>query len=211
MKIPEIKSPKTFIVIVMVCVFLFLSLLSGAMIDLKNWTFVPRGQNKEIQNLNNRISGLQKDIDDLKKTTVSREEYNRLIDEIRNLNDTAKKLGLLSNEFQPDKPEQVCEAIGQVLDVIRGTKPEIDFLINAVDNEISKKGIIVVNDPRTPRVCIYHIQKVLNVLGYDLNDNANTTYQAVLKFQEDNNLKKDGKIGGKTWSLVRKLWLDKSV
>jgi peptidoglycan hydrolase-like protein with peptidoglycan-binding domain len=50
------------------------------------------------------------------------------------------------------------------------------------------------------------MQKVLDGIGYQQGGAATSTSQAVMKFQADNQLKADGKIGAKTWEKVRQLW-----
>ncbi|MEN6308894.1 MAG: peptidoglycan-binding domain-containing protein, partial [Anaerohalosphaeraceae bacterium] len=55
----------------------------------------------------------------------------------------------------------------------------------------------------------FYMQKVLDGVGYGLGGSVTNTNQAVMKFQTDNQLKADGKIGAKTWEKVRQLWNSK--
>ncbi len=117
-------------------------------------------------------------------------------------------------------PEQICAAVRQILQkpqnpvATTASQPssasEIDFHITIVENEIARLGVIDTTKPdKKYDLAIFYMQKVLDGVGYGLSGTVTSTNQAVMKFQTDNQLKADGKIGAKTWEKVRQLWNSK--
>jgi hypothetical protein len=182
--------------------------------------YAQRKDKDEIQRTQSVFIDLTNQYSTLKTTTVASEEYNKVVNEnsrltgrIRTMKDAAVAAGKLSAAEPLNTPEQVCMAIEQTFrkpaEVVSKTGPaEVDMLISAVSNEISQRGVIDTKQTEKYGVGIYLIQKVLDAAGYPINEagGIKSTYDAVMKFQGDKQLKQDGKVGTGTWGKVRELW-----
>jgi hypothetical protein len=171
---------------------------------------------KEIQQLRDEAKGFQdmtnllsKENENLKKTTISKDNYARMLNAVLSLKNTAISSGLLSASTSFSSPDQICEALKPLLQgSSQSASPitEVDFLASVVEKEISSKGVVDTKEADKNALCLYHMQKVLNAIGYGFSGEITTTNQAVIKFQTDNQLKADGKVGAKTWAKVREVW-----
>jgi hypothetical protein len=171
---------------------------------------------KEMQELQDQAKGFQdmvsllsKENETLNRTTVSKENYARVVSAVLSLKNTAIASGQMSASASFSMPEQICEALKPLLQgAPQSASPaaEVELFASAVEKEISAKGVIDTKDADKNALCLYHMQKVLNAVGYGLGGQIKTTGDAVVKFQTDNQLKADGKIGAKTWAKVRELW-----
>jgi enamine deaminase RidA (YjgF/YER057c/UK114 family) len=153
-------------------------------------------------------------------------ELDNLLQQIQSLKMTAGTIAMTSN-MPMDRPDQICNVVKQILakqqqalnsaaaaisaakaEAASATSPtaEVDFLVGLVAKEIAGQGVVDTQQAEKFAVVLYHMQKVLDALGYKLNDTIKTTNQAVIKYQTDNQLKPDGKIGPKTWAKIRDAW-----
>jgi ribonuclease BN (tRNA processing enzyme) len=169
---------------------------------------------------------LSEQLANLEKTTVPADDYNNLVKQLESIRTTAVSMGQISPN-QSLKPEQICMLAKQIMTKQQqmlnsaaaavaaanakaaqtsSLAGEVDFLVSVVEKEISQMGVVDSQQADKFAVTLYHMQKVLDALGYKLNDTVKTTNEAVLKFQTDNQLKPDGKIGAKTWAKIRELW-----
>jgi hypothetical protein len=171
---------------------------------------------KEAQDLREQAKGFQemvsllsKENDTLKRSTVSKENYARVVNAVLSLKNTAIASGQMSASTSFSMPEQICEAIKPMLQgPSQSASPaaEVDFLTSVVEKEIAGKGVVDTKDADKNALCLYHMQKVLDAIGYGFSGEVKTTNQAIIKFQTDSQLKPDGKVGAKTWTKVRELW-----
>jgi hypothetical protein len=210
------KSLKTLIVVVII-----VSEFAACMYLL----YARRKDKDEIQRIQGVFTDLTNQYSAFKTTTVALEEYNRVVNEnsrltgrIRAMRDTAIAAGKLSAAEPLTTPEQICMAMEQTfrkpVEVVSKTGPaEVDMLIAAVSSEISQKGVIDTKQTEKYGVGIYLIQKVLDAAGYPINEagGIKSTYDAVVKFQGDQQLKQDGKVGMGTWGKVREFWAAKKT
>ncbi|MBM4103308.1 MAG: hypothetical protein FJ263_04545 [Planctomycetes bacterium] len=187
--------------------------------------YAQRKDKDEIQRTQSVFIDLTNQYNTLKTTTVASEEYSKVVNEnsrltgrIRAMRDTAIAAGKLSAAEPLTTPEQICMAMEQTfrkpVEVSYKTGPaEVDMLISAVSSEISQKGVIDTKQTEKYGVGIYLIQKVLDVAGYPINEagGIKSTYDAVVKFQGDQQLKQDGKVGMGTWTKVREFWAAKKT
>lgn len=174
------------------------------------------GKDKEIQDISAEaksfrdISGeLSKENEMLKRTTVSKDDYARVVNGVMTLKNTAVASGLLTVNSAYARPEQVCEILRPLLQgtpASNSAAGDVDMFASAVEKEIAARGAIDTKDTAKNALCLFHMQQVLNAVGYGLSGQVQTTNDAVVKFQTDNGLKADGKIGAKTWAKVRELW-----
>lgn len=153
-------------------------------------------------------------------------EHDNLLQQIQSLKITAGTIAMTSNTPM-DRPEQICSVVKQIMtkqqqalnsaaaaisaakaEAASATSPtaEVDFLVTLVAKEIAGQGVVDTQQTEKFAVVLYHMQKVLDALGYKLNDTIKTTNQAVIKYQTDNQLKADGKIGPKTWVKIQEAW-----
>jgi hypothetical protein len=232
--IAGMKSHKMSIAIVVIileflgCLILLYTLRTGAAVVIsrqEGFRFIPKGQNEEMKRLQGTINELMEQYSALVKTTVAKEEYNRLVNEksrlvgeVLTMKNAAVETGKLSPTVPMNEPEQICRVIEQLFRKPADETPktgaaETDMLIAAVSSEISQKGVIDTKQTEKYGVGIYLIQKVLDVVGYPINESGGikSTYDAVMKFQGDRQLKQDGKIGQGTWGKVRELWTAKKT
>lgn len=185
--------------------------------------YVAWNQQSKISTSEKAVTTLMDQVNEIQKTMVPAEDHNKLVNAIQSLRTTAVGLGQISANERLDTPEQVCTAVKQVLvkqqQTLKSastalsemaasptTASEIDFLVSVVEKEIGQLGVIDSAQAETFAVPLYHMQKVLDGLGYKFSTSIKTTNDAVLKFQADNQLKADGKIGAKTWAKVKELW-----
>lgn len=174
------------------------------------------GKDKQIQELTDQSKGFQdmvgvlsKENDSLQRTTVAKEDYARVVSGILTLKNAAVASGQLSATMSYSRPEQICDALRPLLSApAASVSPggDIEMFAAAVEKEIAARGVIDTKDTAKNALCLYHMQQVLNVVGYGLSGEVKTTNDAVVKFQTDHQLKADGKIGAKTWAKVRELW-----
>lgn len=159
----------------------------------------------ESKSHQDKVEALTRENQTLERTRVSKEDYARAVGGILMLKNTATASGLLP-EMPALRPEQICEAIKPLLGggaaVSNTPAAEIDFHRRVVEKEIATWSIIDTQDTEKNAVCLYHLQKVMDSVGYGLGVQAKTTAEAVMKFQSDNSLKADGKIGAKTWAKI---------
>jgi hypothetical protein len=169
---------------------------------------------------------LMEQIGNLEKTTVPADDYNNLVRQVQSLKIAAGTMAMTPSQPM-DKPDQICNAVKQILArqqqmlnsataavaaanaaAAAASSPtaEVDFLVTLVAKEITQQGVVDTQQTEKFTVILYHMQKVLDAIGYKLNATITTTNQAVLKFQADNQLKADGKIGLKTWAKISELW-----
>ncbi|MGH2272721.1 peptidoglycan-binding domain-containing protein [Anaerohalosphaeraceae bacterium U12dextr] len=178
---------------------------------------------KQLSTKEDQITELEKgreilvgQLQDLQKNTVSLDNYNRLVTAIQSLKTAAISSGQMTIA-QAAGPEQICAAVRQILQKPQtltsatesqpSSASEIDFHISVVENEIARLGVIDTTKPdKRYDLAIFYMQKVLDGIGYPLGGAVTNTNQAVMKFQTDNQLKADGKVGAKTWEKVRQLW-----
>lgn len=153
-------------------------------------------------------------------------EHDSLLQQIQSLKMAAGTTAMTSN-MPMNSPDQICSAVKQVLykqqqlltaaaTEINAAKAaaatassptaEVDFLVGLVAKEIAQVSVVDTQLAEKNAVVLYHMQKVLDALGYKLNAAITNTNQAVLKYQTDNQLKADGKIGPKTWAKIRDAW-----
>jgi len=170
-------------------------------------------QTKAAQDAQANLTTIAGQYDTLQKTTVPAANYNRLTNDILTLKNAAVASGKLSPSIPASTPEQVCAVLRQLLQqppqpapVAVNSVMEVDFLVGVVEKEIAAAGVVDCKQPEKFALPLYHIQKVLDAIGYRLNTAMASTDLAVLKFQTDNQLKADGRIGAKTWAKVREIW-----
>lgn len=188
--------------------------------------YVQRKDKDEIQRTQSVFAELTNQYSTLKTTTVALEEYSKVVNEnnrlagrVRAMRDAAVAAGKLSAAEPLTTPEQVCMAMEQILrkpsapEVSKTGAAEVDMLIAAVSSEISQRGVIDTKQTEKYGVGIYLIQKVLDAVGYPINEagGIKSTYDAVVKFQGDRQLKQDGKVGMGTWGKVREFWSAKKT
>jgi len=213
--VPNNKNTKMYWVVMGVELVVILALGYG---------FLSKGN--QLSTKDDQITELEKgrevlmgQLQDLQKNTVSAENYARLTTAVQSLKTAAISSGQMTIA-QAAGPEQICAAVRQILQkpqtpvVQTASKPssasEIDFHITIVVNEIARLGVIDTTKPdKKYDLAIFYMQKVLDGVGYGLSGTVTSTNQAVMKFQTDNQLKADGKIGAKTWEKVRQLWNSK--
>lgn len=200
----EIKTTKALLIIILIlllcCGVMIFALFNGAEITIKDGVkFIPKEQNYEIVQLTGKISNLE-------HNTVSKGEYDKVVADVDSLKKTAIRRGLLSPNQNLDTPEEICGEIERILDSLCDSKSQIDNLIGLVELEISNRGYITTKD--APSTCryTYYIQTIFNALGYELDHNTTTTYQAVHEFQRDHDITPDGLVGINTWAKVREEW-----
>lgn len=181
---------------------------------------------KELKANSDSITTLMEQAATLEKTTVPKDDYDNLVKQIQSLRVTAASMAMTSNQPM-DRPDQICSVVKQVLvrqqqmlnsaasavaaakaEASTASSPtaEVDFLVGLVAKEIAQVSVVDTQLAEKNAVVLYHMQKVLDVLGYKLNAAITNTNQAVLKYQTDNQLKADGKIGPKTWAKIRDAW-----
>lgn len=210
--VPSNKKAKMYWVVMGVELVVILALGYG---------FLSKG--KQLSTKDDQITELEKgrevlvgQLQDLQKNTVSAENYARLTTAVQSLKTAAISSGQMSIA-QAAGPEQICAAVRQILQkpqtavTTTASQPssasEIDFHITVVENEIARLGVIDTTKPdKKYDLAVFYMQKVLDGIGYQLGGAVTGTSQAVMKFQADNQLKADGKIGAKTWEKVRQLW-----
>jgi hypothetical protein len=210
--VPSNKKAKMYWVVMGVELVVILALGYG---------FLSKG--KQLSTKDDQITELEKgreilvgQLQDLQKNTVSAENYARLTTAVQSLKTAAISSGQMTIA-QAAGPEQICAAVRQILQkpqtpvTTTASQPssasEIDFHITVVENEIARLGVIDTTKPdKKYDLAIFYMQKVLDGIGYQLGGALTGTSQAVMKFQTDNQLKADGKIGAKTWEKVRQLW-----
>ncbi|HML76168.1 MAG TPA: peptidoglycan-binding domain-containing protein [Anaerohalosphaeraceae bacterium] len=210
--VPSNKKAKMYWVVMGVELVVILALGYG---------FLSKG--KQLSTKDDQITELEKgreilvgQLQDLQKNTVSAENYARLTTAVQSLKTAAISSGQMSIA-QAAGPEQICAAVRQILQkpqtavTTTASQPssasEIDFHITVVENEIARLGVIDTTKPdKKYDLAVFYMQKVLDGIGYQLGGAVTGTSQAVMKFQADNQLKADGKIGVKTWEKVRQLW-----
>ncbi|MBN2512770.1 MAG: peptidoglycan-binding protein [Sedimentisphaerales bacterium] len=210
--VPNNKKTKMYWVVIGVELVVILALGYG---------FLAKG--KQLGTKDDQITDLEKgrevlmgQLQDLQENTVSLETYTRLTTAVQSLKTAAISSGQMTIA-QAAGPEQICMAVRQILQRPQvaisptASKPssasEIDFHITIVENEIARLGVIDTTKPdKKYDLAIFYMQKVLDGIGYQLGGAVTSTNQAVMKFQTDNQLKADGKIGAKTWEKVRQLW-----
>ena len=174
------------------------------------------GKDDRITELEQGREVLMGQLQEIQKNTVSAENYARLTTAIQSLKTAAVSSGQMTIA-QAASPEQICAAVRQILQkpqtaiTTTASQPssasEIDFHITVVENEIARLGVIDTTKPdKKYDLAVFYMQKVLDGIGYQLGGAVTGTSQAVMKFQADNQLKADGKIGAKTWEKVRQLW-----
>lgn len=207
-----LKSSKTALLVIVfeavVCVVLGVwafkshSQLSGKDDQIKQLT----EQSKGFQDM---VGVLSKENESLQKTTVPRDEYARVVNGVFGLKNTAVASGLLSISSSYSRPDQICEALRPLLMGAPASKSgaaDVDMFAGAVEKEIAARGAIDTKDTAKNALSLFHMQQVFNAIGYGLSGQMQTTNDAAVKFQTDNGLKPDGKIGAKTWAKVRELW-----
>jgi hypothetical protein len=188
--------------------------------------FVVLNKQKEIKANSELTNTLMEQVANLEKTTVPKDDYDNLIKQLQSLKIAAASMAMTSNQPM-DRPDQICNVVKQILArqqqmlnsaaaavaaanaaATTSLPPagEVDFLVSVVEKAISQQGVVDTLQTEKFALTLYHMQKVLDAIGYKLNDTIKTTNQAVLKFQTDNQLKADGKIGAKTWAKVRDAW-----
>ena len=219
-KLSRFKSPKALCVIVIilefaVCLALGFAVRSKREIQISKTygiRFITKEQCQEMQDFQNQLSVLAGQYETLSKTTVPAEKYNRLVGLIQALKRTVIETKQAGPEELWEQPEQICGVIDQILHKSKSvvssvsSAAEIDFLVSVVEKEIAAQGVVDTKQTDKYAVCLYHMQKVLDAVGYGISNTITDTNQAVLKFQNDNQLKADGKVGAKTWTKVRELW-----
>ncbi len=226
-KLSLFRSPKVLCVIVIilefaVCLALGFAVRSKREIQISKMLgirLIPKEQCREIQDLQNQqnqltgqLSQLAGQYDALSKATVPAGKYNRLVGIIQALKRTIIETKQAAPEELWEQPEQICGVIDQILHKSKSivssvsSAAEIDFLVSVVEKEIAAQGVVDTKQTDKYAVCLYHMQKVLDAVGYGIGNTTTDTNQAVLKFQNDNQLKADGKVGAKTWTKVRELW-----
>jgi len=154
-----------------------------------------------------KVEALTRENQTLARTLVPKEEYARVIGGILMLKNTAVASGLLPDSLPAMRPEQMCEVIKPLLQggsasASNTPAAEMDFHRRVVEKEIATWSVIDTKDTDKNAVCLYHLQKVMDSIGYGLGGQIKTTAEAVMKFQTDNGLKADGKIGAKTWAKI---------
>jgi hypothetical protein len=210
--VPSNKKAKMYWVVMGVELVVILALGYG---------FLSKG--KQLSTKDDKITELEKgreilvgQLQDLQKNTVSAENYARLTTAVQSLKTAAISSGQMT-VAQAAGPEQICAAVRQILQKPQtpvaptasqpSSASDIDFHITVVDNEIARLGVIDTTKPdKKYDLAVFYMQKVLDGIGYQLGGPVTSTSQAVMKFQTDNQLKADGKIGAKTWEKVRQLW-----
>jgi|GEM_PF-2182147 len=213
--VPSNKKTKMYWVVMGVELVVILALGYG---------FLSKG--KQLSTKDDQITELEKgreilvsQLQDMQKNTVSAENYARLTTAVQSLKTAAISSGQMTIA-QAAGPEQICAAVRQILQKPQtpvapttsqpSSASDIDFHITVVDNEIARLGVIDTTKPdKKYDLAIFYMQKVLDGIGYQRGGAVTSTSQAVMKFQTDNQLKADGKIGAKTWEKVRQLWNSK--
>lgn len=187
---------------------------------------VVANKQKELKANSQLINTLMEQSANLEKTTVPKEDHDKLVQQLQTLKMSVSTLAMTSGQPM-NSPDQICSAVKQVLykqqqlltaaateinaakaEAASATSPtaEVDFLVGLVAREIAQVSVVDTQLAEKNAVVLYHMQKVLDALGYKLNAAITNTNQAVLKYQTDNQLKADGKIGPKTWAKIRDAW-----
>lgn len=161
----------------------------------------------ESKTYQDKVESLTRENQTLVRTLVPKEEYARAVGGILMLKNTAVASGLLPDTLPAMRPEQMCEVIKPLLQgggasVSSSPAAEMDFHRRVVEKEIATWSVIDTKDTDKNAVCLYHLQKVMDSVGYGISGQTKTTAEAVMKFQSDNGLKADGKIGAKTWAKI---------
>jgi hypothetical protein len=165
-------------------------------------------------------------IDESNKQQKTVTDYENLTKQLQSLKMSISTMAMASGQPM-NTPDQICSTVKLVLykqqqvistaaaevaaaraAAMTASSPtaELDFLVTLVAKEITQQGAVDTQQTEKFAVVLYHMQKVLDAVGYKLNDTIKTTNLAVMKFQTDNQLKADGKIGSKSWAKVRELW-----
>jgi hypothetical protein len=212
-KLSQIVNTKKNLVILMV-----LELAACAVLGFVVWK-----KQKEVNSSETLIAAMIEESNKLQKTTVPMDDYNNLLRQIQSIKLAIQATGQIAPNQPMEKPEQICNTAKQILlkqqqlinsaaaaaaAAATSASPasEVDFLVSVVEKEIAQKGAVDTQQTEKFAVTMYHMQKVLDAVGYKFNNTLKTTNQTVMKFQTDNQLKADGKIGAKTWAKVRELW-----
>lgn len=192
------------IILFIICIFLIIALRSGSDI-----TIGPGFQVSFHSTAIYEIRRLKDQIENLRLTTVSKDQYEELLQRIQDLENTSINIGLLPVDVQRKSPKEVIEAIKSIMTDTKEAIGDTQFSIAVVGNEINKNWIINTRQPanRAVRQLNLHIQTVLNKIGaYNgpFDGKMENTYQAVMDFQSRHGLKVDGILGKKTWNMIRK-------
>lgn len=184
------------------------------------WAFKSQSQlsskDEQIKQLTEQSKGFQdmvgvlsKENETYQRTMVPRDEYARVVNAVMALKNTAVSSGLLTINSSYARPEQICEALKPLLMSAPASSAaggNVEMFAMAVEKEIAARGAIDTKDTAKNALCLFHMQQVFSAIGYGLGGQVQTTNDAAVKFQTDNGLKPDGKIGAKTWAKVRELW-----
>jgi hypothetical protein len=209
-----VKTKKTMVILIV------LELIACVALAFTVWS-----KQKAIKASEALTSTLIEQNNTLQKTTVPADDYNNLLRQIQSLKIVVGTLTQNSLNLPMERPDQICTAVKQLLfkqqQLINAAAAaaasaaaappasatsEIDFLVSVVEKEINQQGVVDTQQTAKFALCLYHMQKVMDALGYGFNDTIKTTNQAAMKFQTDNQLKADGKVGAKTWVKVRDAW-----
>ncbi len=166
-----------------------------------SWVSVkPLGNEKKLRGL----------IDELEKTTVSKESYGKLQEELILLQGRAIEVSEFPRELKTlgNNRDSILSSIRELLSEQNEMNNCVVVSYAMVFMEITINGTIntklPVADRRRQRL-YYHIQKCLaSIAAYNKTPNGeqSDTYLAVTEFQQMNKLKVDGMIGKKTWTMI---------
>ena len=204
----ESLSSKSFLVaglIIMLFVIIFFALKSD-----KDISYDQIGLSIN-SNFKNEAQRLQKEMERLKRTTVSKAKYERLFQQIKKLEQVAVDNGLLLKRHGEKEPEEIIESLKTMITETRNTVGDIQVSMSLIERELRANKIINTkqNINNTVRKLNYHIQKVLAVLG-EYNGKCDGTREstsiAMIDFQNKHGLRADGILGTKTWSSISRLY-----
>ncbi len=156
------------------------------------------------------IGNLRSQLDTLRSNSVSRKEYDDLLNQLHDLRRTSINVGLLPESVLQFDPKEAVSAIKSlIMDTRTASGGDIGFSVSVVSREVEANWIINTKQPANATVknLNYHIQKCLASVGAYTADTYDgemrSTYDALVRYQTQNGLKPDGILGKRTWNSIK--------
>lgn len=185
-----------------VCMVLLTAIYCGAEVSSgpDNWLCIRSCTSRQL-------AQLRQELEQFKENSVSRDRYESLQQRIDDLERTTINIGMLPDEIKADDPNASLAKIRTLVGEIEHLQQDTSFSIAVVSREITANGVINTNQPDNGpiRRLNCHIQKCLQTIGYynsQVTGEREETRNAVVQFQQTENLKGDGIIGRKTWMAI---------